>query len=115
MTGVQPDRPEAAVACSLTQADLGQRQERWLRLGERALAGSVITDNGLRLIFRAAPGIETELRELTALERDCCAFATWAVHNHGDELALDVSVDSVEGIAAVQAMFATLRAGPHFR
>jgi hypothetical protein len=112
---VQPDRPEAAVACLLTQADLGQRQERWLHLGECAFIGSVITDNGLRLIFRAAPGIETELKELTALERDCCAFATWSLHDHGDELALGVSADSIDGIAAVQAMFATLRAEPHFR
>jgi hypothetical protein len=49
------------------------------------------------------------------LERDCCAFATWSLHDRGDELALGVSADSIDGIAAVQAMFATLRAGPHFR
>jgi hypothetical protein len=65
--------------------------------------------NGLRLIFRAAPGIESELRELTALEQDCCAFATWSLHNYGDELGLDVTADNAAGIAAAQAMFSKLR------
>jgi hypothetical protein len=109
---VQPDRPEGAIACSLTQADLAKRQRRWLRLGERACTDGVINDNGLRLVFRAGLAIESELRELAALERDCCAFAEWSVHNNGDELVVDVRGDSSEEIAAVQAMFATPRSRP---
>jgi hypothetical protein len=38
----------------------------------------------------------------------CCALQTWSVHNHGADLALDVTADSAEGMAAVQAMFAPL-------
>ena len=45
---------------------------------------------------------------LATLEQECCAFATWSVHNHTDEPTLDVTAESAEGIAAVQAMFATL-------
>jgi hypothetical protein len=98
------------VACSLATTDLAQRHERWLRLGESALTDTRTTSNGLRLSFRAAPGIERELRELAALERDCCAFAAWSVHKHGVEVVLDVSAESSEGIAAVRAMFGNLRA-----
>jgi hypothetical protein len=52
----------------------------------------------------------TELAELTTLERACCAFAVWTIHNHADQLLLDVSTDTDEGIAAVQAIFGNPRA-----
>lgn len=97
------------VACSLTQADQSARQERWLRLAERAYVHRQITDNGLQLAFRAAPDVERELRQLAVLERDCCAFADWTVRADRTALQLDISADSDEGIAAVQALFADLR------
>ena len=103
---------ESAVACSLSQADLSSRQQRWLRLGEHAHTGTMTTRNGLRLSFRNEPATEHELNELIALERHCCAFAHWSLHSHGDILALDVTADSVDGIAAVQAMFRTLQPAP---
>ena len=101
-------RDEAAVACSLSQADLTTRQQRWLLLGERAHIDTVTTGNGLRLSFRNEPATGRELNELTALERDCCSFADWSLHSQADTLVLDVTADSAEGIAAVQAMFRTL-------
>jgi hypothetical protein len=105
MTRVPAGASEAAVACSLSQADLKRRQQRWLLLAERAHIDTVLTGNGLRLSFRADPMNERELEELTALEQDCCAFANWFLHSRGDELVLDVSAGGAEGIAAVQAMF----------
>jgi hypothetical protein len=107
----QPEehQPSAAIACALGEADLSTRQNRWLQLGQRATTDVVTTANGLRLLFRVAPGVEEELRQLAELERDCCAFAEWSVHARGEELALDVTADSEEGIAAVQAMFDKLR------
>jgi hypothetical protein len=107
----QPEehQPSAAIACALGEADLSTRQHRWFQLGERAATVVITTDNGLRLVFRAAPGVEEELRQLAELERDCCAFAEWSVHARGEELILDVTADSEEGIAAVQAMFDKLR------
>jgi hypothetical protein len=107
----QPEehQPSAAIACALGEADLSNRQNRWLQLGQRATTDVVTTANGLRLLFRVAPGVEEELRQLAELERDCCAFAEWSVHARGEELALDVTADSEEGIAAVQAMFDKLR------
>jgi hypothetical protein len=98
-------RPLISAACSLTADDLRQRQNRWQRLAERAGADTRITADGLQLVFRAAPGIEAELEQLAALERDCCSFATWSIQKRGNQLVLAVSAVSEEGIAAVQAMF----------
>src|SRR5438874_9162492 len=58
---------------------------------QRATTDIVTTANGLRLLFRVAPGVEEELRQLAELERDCCAFAECSVHARGEELALDVT------------------------
>ena len=112
MTRVPTETSEAAIACSLSQGDLAKRQQRWLLLGEHAHLGTVLTDKGLRLSFQDEPATQRELKELTALERECCSFADWSLHSHGDTLVLDVTANSAEGIAAVQAMFRTLRPTP---
>jgi hypothetical protein len=59
-TRLQPQEHErsAPIACSLTQADLANRQDRWLHLWRRAAVNAVTTSNGLRIRFRAAPGVE---------------------------------------------------------
>jgi hypothetical protein len=97
------------IACSLNQGDLVERQDRWLELARRAAIEAVTTSNGLRLLFRAEPGVEAELRQLAELERDCCSFADWSVRTRGNEVVLDVTAESEEGITAVQAMFGGLR------
>ena len=109
MTQVPTGVSEAAVACSLSRADLTTRQQRWLLLGARAHIDTVLTGNGVRLSFQNEPSTEDELKELAALEQDCCAFADWSLHSHGNALTLEVSAHSAEGIAAVQAMFRTLQ------
>jgi hypothetical protein len=106
---MEEERTTATVACSLDESDLKDRRGRWLQLTERAAIDVVTTADGQRLLFRIAPGIEAELRQLAELERDCCAFAEWTVHAGGDALVLDVTAESAEGIAAVHAMFDRLR------
>jgi hypothetical protein len=106
---MEEDQESTAIACSLGAADLAARRDRWLQLGERAGVDLLTTQNGLQLLFRAAPGVEGELRQLAELERDCCAFAEWFVQTRGEELVLDVTADSEVGIAAVQGMFNKLR------
>jgi hypothetical protein len=110
-TGGRPQEHQrsAPIACSLAKADLADRQERWLQLWQRAAVDAVTTSNGLRLLFRGAPGVKEELRHLAELERDCCAFADWSVQVRGAELVLDVTAPTEEGITAVQAMFGKLR------
>ena len=63
---------------------------------------------GVRLVFAANLGVADELRSLTALERDCCAFATWTVHERGTGLTLDVTADDPDAIAAVRSLFRAL-------
>jgi hypothetical protein len=97
------------VACSLGQADLAQRADRWRALTSSALSSASRTERGVRLVFDAGPGVAGELEALAALERDCCAFATWSVRADGGQLTLEVSGDSETAAAAVQSMFAALR------
>jgi hypothetical protein len=108
--GGQPQEHQrsAPVACSLAKAELADRQERWHQLWHRAAVNAVTTSNGLRLLFRAEPGVKEELHQLADLERDCCAFADWSVQVCGEELVLEVTAPTEEGITAVQAMFGKL-------
>ena len=92
------------VACSLAPADLQGRRERWLRLSDRALVEKKPIEAGVRLRFQRLDGVEAELRELAALERDCCSFAIWTVTGDGAEVHLEVTAEG-EGIAAVRALF----------
>ena len=82
---------------------------RWQRLGAHAAVEVVPNERGLRLAFRRDPGVEAELRELAALERECCAFADWTVSAADGSVVLEVSGASEEAIAAVQAMFGSMR------
>jgi hypothetical protein len=109
---MEKNQENAVIACSLEKSDLAERRDRWRRLAERAAVDVRTTEAGLRLRFRHAPGVEGELDQLAELERDCCAFAHWSVHTRGEEVVLDVTAASEEGIAAVQAMFNDLRFAP---
>jgi hypothetical protein len=102
------DSQPAPVACSLNRDDLEERSERWRALAERAGRARSLTETGLRLSFGAAPGVADELQALAALERDCCAFASWSVGSAGDRLVLDVSADGEMAVGAVQDMFEDL-------
>ena len=93
------------IACSLSADELPDRRRRWLALSDRALAGRAPIEGGLRLTFRAAPGVEEELRALAELERACCAFAVFEVGVGGERVTLDVT-SSGEGVAAVRQLFA---------
>lgn len=99
----------APIACSLDQDDLAERQRRWDALADRTSVERVSTDYGLRMRFGGVPGIEEELRDLAALEQDCCAFADLTVHSDGDAWVMDVRGTSAESVTAVQEMFAGLR------
>jgi len=97
------------VACSLGQSDLARRADRWQALTSSALSNASRTESGVRLVFDAAPGVADELEALAALERDCCAFATWSLRADGSEVTLEVSGDGEAAVTAIQSMFAALR------
>jgi hypothetical protein len=93
------------VACSLGLADLAMRRARWRRLVRQAALAVASTGRGLQIEFRGEPGVESELRELTELERGCCAFADWSLRADSDRLVLEVVGCTDEGVASVRAMF----------
>ena len=89
------------IACSLSAGDRTARSERWRRLD---VADRIQTAGGLTLVFRRGPGVEAELEALVALERECCAFATWSVRGDAEHVVLEIGA-SGESIPAVHAMF----------
>jgi|SRR5213592_378253 len=92
------------IACSLGQEELAERRARWHALADDGLIERVETATGVRLAFRSGASTERELRELAALERQCCAFARFDVSASRGRLLLDVSAPP-DGVAAVRAMF----------
>jgi len=105
---MEPVTDAAPIACSLGQDDLAERQRRWHALAGRAIIDLAPTGSGLRLRFRDEPGVEAELRQLAALERECCAFADWAVLADGGMITLEVRGQSADSVPAVREMFASL-------
>lgn len=95
------------IACSLSQVDGNERRQRWLRLGDLALSDNAPTQAGVRLCFRRLRGVESELRELAALERECCSFASWSVRRDKANLILEVSAEG-DGAGIVRALFEEL-------
>jgi hypothetical protein len=99
---------EQVVACTLSSEELSTRGSRWLRLRDRGAVDVATIPAGLRLRFRADPGVEHELRQLADLERECCGFAEWVVTVEDESVFLDVTAEG-EAVSAVQSMFASLR------
>lgn len=99
------------VACTLGTGDLAGRVARWHAVAARAAGQRSATEHGVRLSFTTGPGVAAELRELAALERDCCAFATWSVREDGGRVLVEVGGDTREAATAVQEMFRELGGG----
>ena len=92
------------IACSLTADELPERRRRWRTLLEGALIEREQIPAGVRLELVARDGVEQELRELAALERECCAFASFEVSRYEHRVRLDVT-SSGDGIPAVRELF----------
>jgi hypothetical protein len=107
----EADAGSAPVACTLTAADLAQQSGRWERLAARALTERAQTEHGLRLSFHPEPGAEEELRQLVAIENECCRWASWTVHASAGQIVLDAS-STGDGIAALHDMFTGLDPTP---
>jgi hypothetical protein len=93
------------IACALTSADLAGQRADWERLMALAKTERAPAADGVCLKFRAEPGVEQELRRLTAVENECCRWAEWTVRTDAPGLVLDVRSTGA-GVAAVHAMFA---------
>jgi hypothetical protein len=96
------------VACSLTSAGLAAQSDRWQQLAARAMTQRTETAHGVRISFRPEPGAEDELRQLVAVENECCPWADWRVQTDARQIVLDVH-STGEGIATLHSMFTRLQ------
>ncbi|HEX6930775.1 MAG TPA: hypothetical protein VF162_01430 [Streptosporangiaceae bacterium] len=103
----EADSGAAPVACSLTPTDLAEQGGRWERLAALALTERAETEHGLRLSFRPEPGVDEELRQLVAVENDCCRWAKWTVDTRAGQIVLDAR-STGDGISALHNMFTGL-------
>jgi hypothetical protein len=92
------------IACSLSAEELPERHRRWRSLLDGALLQRTKIAEGVRLELAAQAGVEEELEELAALERECCAFAAFEVRAVGGRVRLDIT-SSGPGITAVRELF----------
>jgi hypothetical protein len=69
-----------------------QRLESYRQLFADAFVGRERTVAGIRFRFRADDGIEARVRELADLEKQCCAFFTFAITVVGGEVLWDSTV-----------------------
>jgi hypothetical protein len=92
------------IACALSSSGLAAQADRWRRLGARTMTERAETPHGLRICFRAEPGVEAELRELVAVENECCPWAEWTVQAQTAQVVLDVRAAG-DGVATLHAMF----------
>jgi hypothetical protein len=92
------------IACTLTAADLRDRQGAWAKLLGSGLVDRERVPGGIRL--HAASGAAASLIELIDLERDCCAWIEFAVTRDpvAGETAVLLTADG-EGEAVLAGMF----------
>jgi hypothetical protein len=82
------------IVCDMTDAPdtAAERLADYERLFIGPLTGRERVGDGIRFRFRAEPGLEDRVRDLAAREKACCAFFTFDITVHGDEVWWDASV-----------------------
>ncbi|HEU5470629.1 MAG TPA: hypothetical protein VFV67_08245 [Actinophytocola sp.] len=101
--------PSTPIVCDMTNAP-DTEQERlgeYRRLFAQSLVDREHTAEGIRFRFRAAPGVESWVRDLAAREKACCAFYAYTVTVAGDEVRWDCAVpDDAIARAIVEEFYA---------
>jgi hypothetical protein len=104
-----PQTAAAPIACSLDAGGLERQEQRWEALARRAGIDRAATDDGVALTFRADDDVEHALRELVAVENQCCSWARWelnaVVDGDGDTALVMRARASGDGVATLQSMF----------
>jgi hypothetical protein len=77
------------IACTLTSAELRARRAQVAAIAERSLRSRRRIPRGARLVFESSA--EPALRELVALEAECCPFLALDLRRVGDALELTIT------------------------
>jgi hypothetical protein len=80
----------ADIGCSLTDQEFQERVRFIHSLTDRALIGREPQSDGMLFRFRAGPENESAVRELVALESECCPNLEFEVESREDEIRLGV-------------------------
>jgi hypothetical protein len=97
------------IACTLTDADLRDRQSAWLRVGAYA-TGVAEVKGGLAYSFRAVTGLQESLDVLIRLEAECCAWMRFALEESNGRLHLSITGLGDDAERGVREAFAPLSA-----
>jgi hypothetical protein len=87
------------IACTLSPADLENREGAWAKLMSSGLVRRDVVPGGIRLT--PAPGAAAALMDLIDLERDCCA---WIRFDVSDSSVVTLTADG-DGEAVLAGMF----------
>jgi hypothetical protein len=95
-----PERPDAGIACDLTEAPdtPDERISEYGRLFAHALAGRQRTADAVDLTFEAKPGLPEWVTDLARREAACCPFLSHYVTSDGTHVTWRIS--SQAGAAA---------------
>jgi hypothetical protein len=93
------------IACLLDRESFLARLEVISTLNSEALLRRERQDKVLHLAYRNQGTVETRVRELAVLEKQCCPFFDFAVSVEGDEVRLVVTAPE-EGVALLDEVFA---------
>ena len=91
-------RPARPIACSLSAADLGDREAAWRRLLTTSLVSREVVPGGIHLAVH--PGSAPSLLELVDLERACCQWIDFVV----DGASVTITAEG-DGETAIRSMF----------
>jgi hypothetical protein len=87
------------IACTLSAADLEDREGAWRKLMSSGLVERDVVRGGIRL--RPAPGAADALIDLINLERECCAWIRFEV---SDRSVVTLTAEG-DGEAVLAEMF----------
>jgi hypothetical protein len=105
------DQPSSTViACRLTAADLRDRRQAWLKVGNYITASTIIP-GGLSFEFADASGLRESLTELVRLEAECCPWMSFGLVELPAGICLDITGVGADGERAVRESFAPLTQG----
>lgn len=95
MSSVPFARPP--VACTLPTLEAAKEQvEKWKAFEADYALGSTRTDSSLDIEYANVEDSVRRLRELVAVERDCCAFVEWSIDEERPNLHLVVTGNPFE-------------------
>lgn len=96
------------IACSLDRADYAERLRSISRLHAEGLRAHERA--GRMLVLTYAPELRARIRQLVALESECCAFLTFTIEDRETDLILSIHAPDVTS-EELEALFAPFLAG----